>query len=172
MKMLVEITDYNAKVNAALVAILSALPAAELAADRKVYYKSLLGTFQHLAMAEFTWLARLRELAPAPALSASALLARESDELRAESGASLAACAALSAEVDGLFAAYAAGLDEAGLEKRISYTAMSGEKLERSVRHIVFHVMNHGTHHRGEISAMLDQAGVKNDFSGFNRYNG
>jgi len=135
-----------------------------------VYYKSILGIFQHIAMAEISWLKRYMEFFSYPVLAGSALLKKAPDELKAESGASLAACAKLSAEVDALFVAFAKDLDEADLGKRVRYTNMKGEKFERTYWQTIFHVLNHGTHHRGEISAVLDQNGIANDLSGFTLY--
>jgi uncharacterized damage-inducible protein DinB len=169
-EILVPMAEYNGKANAAMRELLAKVPEALLKADQKVYYKSMLGTFHHIVMAELSWLRRYRGFFSYPALDGSALLARDAEELKAESGESLAACARLSAEVDALFVSFAKGLDEADLLKRVSYTNMMGERLERTYWQTVFHVLNHGTHHRGEISAVLDQNGIANDLSGFTKY--
>jgi uncharacterized damage-inducible protein DinB len=169
-KILAQMADYNAKANAALLEILAKLPEPLVKADQKVFYKSLLGTFQHLVLAEVSWLRRYREFFRNEALESSALLGRDLAELKAESGASLAACARLGSEVDALFVAFAAGLDEADLEKRVRYSNSKGEALEREYWQTIVQVLNHGTHHRGEISALLDQNGIANDLSGFTLY--
>jgi uncharacterized damage-inducible protein DinB len=169
-KILVAMAGYNAKANAALLEILSKEPEALLKADQKVFYKSILGTFQHLVLAELSWLRRYKGFFRNEALEGSALLDRDVAELKAESGTSLAACARLGSEVDSLFVAFAGGLAEAELEERVRYSNSKGEELEREYWQTVFHVLNHGTHHRGEISAMLDQNGIANDLSGFTLY--
>jgi len=169
-EILVPMAEYNAKANAALLALLAKIPEKLLVADQKVYYKSLLGTFQHIVLAEINWLKRYESFFSYPELEGSGLLRKDAEALKAESGASLAACARLSAEVDSLFIAFAKGLDEVDLLKRVRYTNAKGEELERSYWQTIFHVLNHGTHHRGEISAVLDQNGVANDVSGFTLY--
>jgi uncharacterized damage-inducible protein DinB len=65
---------------------------------------------------------------------------------------------------------FAGELDEASLGTRVTFKNFKGEELERPYWNLVFHILNHGTHHRGEISALLDRKGVANDFSGFNLY--
>lgn len=169
-EMLVPMAEYNGKANAALLAVLGKVPGALLTTDLKVYYKSILGTFQHIVLAEIIWLKRYKGFFPCAVLEASALLKKDADALKTASGASLAACSALSAEADALFVAFAKGLDEADLGKRVRYTNIKGEELERAYWQTIFHVLNHGTHHRGEISAILDQNGIVNDISGFTLY--
>lgn len=46
------------------------------------------------------------------------------------------------------------------LEKRIDYTNSSGQHWTNTIRDIVFHVINHGTHHRAQISMLLRQSGI------------
>ena len=168
--MLVQIARYNREANAAMLAILAKAPVDVVKADQKVYYKSILGTFQHIVLAELSWLKRYEGFFHTATLERSALLKRDANELKADSGESLAACAALSSEVDALFVAFAESLSEADLEKRVKYTNAKGEQLERVYWQTIFHVLNHGTHHRGEISAILDINGVANDVSGFTLY--
>ena len=37
--------------------------------------------------------------------------------------------------------------------------------VKKPIYHIIMHELNHNTHHRGEISAMLDMMGYTNDYS-------
>ena len=38
-------------------------------------------------------------------------------------------------------------------------------EVKKSRYHLIMHELNHNTHHRGEISALLDQMGYSNDYS-------
>jgi len=106
-EILVAFAAYNRDANRAFVTRLSTLDEGVLRAECGAYYKSLLGTLEHIAQT---------------------------------------------------------------LGNRMKYKNYKGEELERPYWNLVFHILNHGTHHRGEISALLDQGGVANDFSGFNLY--
>ena len=150
--------------------VLGKAPEALIATDLKVFYKSILGTFQHIVLAELSWLRRYATFFAYPSLSGSPLLARDQAALKEESGKNLEALRSLCAETDALFAVFAAELDEADLGKRVNYKNMHGVDFERTYGDTIFHVLNHGTHHRGEISALLDMNGVTNDVSGFTLY--
>jgi len=50
--------------------------------------------------------------------------------------------------------------DEEGLNKVFAYHNLKGEAFENSLYDIVFHVINHSTHHRAQISKILRQHDV------------
>jgi uncharacterized damage-inducible protein DinB len=49
---------------------------------------------------------------------------------------------------------------ESFFEKTITYKNLKGDPFESTVEEILFHVVNHGTYHRGQIISMLRSAGV------------
>lgn len=46
-------------------------------------------------------------------------------------------------------------------ETAITYKSMAGKEFTSKVWHILMHVVNHGTYHRGQMVTMLRQAGMK-----------
>jgi uncharacterized damage-inducible protein DinB len=48
----------------------------------------------------------------------------------------------------------------AGLDQSITYTNSSGAEFETPLRDILWHVVNHGTHHRAQIALLLREAGI------------
>jgi uncharacterized damage-inducible protein DinB len=50
---------------------------------------------------------------------------------------------------------------ESFLGQTIAYKSMKGDPYESSVEEILFHVVNHGTYHRGQIITMLHGVGAK-----------
>jgi uncharacterized damage-inducible protein DinB len=50
---------------------------------------------------------------------------------------------------------------ETFLDQTILYKNMKGDPYESSVEEILFHVVNHGTYHRGQITTLLHGAGTK-----------
>ena len=50
--------------------------------------------------------------------------------------------------------------DESFLQQKISYKNMKGDAYENPVEEILYHMVNHGSYHRGQIITLLREAGV------------
>ncbi len=59
------------------------------------------------------------------------------------------------------YVAMAEGLTEDGWNRVVSYRNLQGEPYENTVRHILLHLVNHDSFHRGQVSAFLRQLGHK-----------
>ncbi len=57
--------------------------------------------------------------------------------------------------------AFAASLSESEWERKIAYKSMAGVGYESPIWQMVVHVVNHGTHHRGQVTSMIRQLGEK-----------
>ncbi|RAK13968.1 putative damage-inducible protein DinB [Anoxybacillus vitaminiphilus] len=47
------------------------------------------------------------------------------------------------------------------LEQTVIYTNTKGQRFSNSIREMIYHIVNHGTYHRGNISAMIRQLGYQ-----------
>ena len=56
---------------------------------------------------------------------------------------------------------FAAGLSEADWSREASYKTLAGKPFNTPLWQIVLHVVNHGSYHRGQVTNMLRQLGVK-----------
>jgi uncharacterized damage-inducible protein DinB len=54
---------------------------------------------------------------------------------------------------------YLDSLNEADLEKTIAYKTSKGDPFENTIGECIMHVINHGTHHRGQVSTLIRQNG-------------
>jgi len=52
------------------------------------------------------------------------------------------------------------GLTDADLVRRITYENLAGVPWTYSLRHMLQHIVNHSTYHRGQVAAMLRQLGA------------
>ena len=57
-------------------------------------------------------------------------------------------------------------ITEDHINERVSYIGWRGEEVNKDMYHLMMHLFNHQTHHRGGIAVLLDILGVENDFSG------
>ncbi|MBY0434959.1 MAG: DinB family protein [Cyclobacteriaceae bacterium] len=46
------------------------------------------------------------------------------------------------------------------LQSKIQYKTIKGDSFENEVEELLFHLVNHGTYHRGQITTMLRQLGI------------
>lgn len=130
------------------------------------YYRSVMGTLDHILVSDLGWLNRFRDSPVSrPALTAAAV-----DFTRPESGALLIAdfgeLRARREQVDAVLRRFVDELDHELLSTEVEQTARDGSVRRWTPAYAILHLMNHATHHRGQISQVLDQAGIEHDFSG------
>ena len=144
-----QMAEYNAWMNAKLVDAARGLPGAVLAADRKAFFGSILGTLNHLVNADTIWLKRF---AAHPAKFAALDAVRP---LPMPAG-----LAARRAWLDGVIGVWAGQVSEADLDVVLPYTNMKGDPFRRPFFGLVMHFFNHQTHHRGQVTTLLTQEGA------------
>jgi len=153
LEWLASLARYNSWMNDKLYGLAAALSDEERKRDRGAFFKSIHGTFNHLLVADRIWLARFRsEVLPegfaGPGIrSLDQELCRDFDELRRER-----------ALTDAELSAWVSELTAERLEGPLVYVR-SGRKHEHPLWWAATHVFNHQTHHRGQITTLLMQAG-------------
>lgn len=151
--------NYNQWMNGRLYAAAEKLPAQELGRDRGAFFGSIFGTLNHLVVGDTIWLKRFAAhpskppaLDPVRALPQPAAL---NEVLFAELGALKARRDLLDAAIT----AWAAALTQADLDAVFRYANTKGVESQRRFSSLVTHFFNHQTHHRGQASTLLFQAG-------------
>ncbi|MBU0926743.1 MAG: DinB family protein [Spirochaetes bacterium] len=169
-EVLERMAEYNGKAMAAMLEAVARAPAGLSGKDVGLFYKSVDGTVEHMAWALVLWLKRYAGFGSYPCLEASALVSRPMEDIRAKASGDKAEAEALLREASALVARFVKEMPESDFPRRVSYKTTDGKELERTYWHTIFQVLNHGTHHRGEISAILDMHGVANDYNSFVAY--
>lgn len=156
---IVLMASYNEWMNAKLYEAAGRLSPQDLAADRKAFFRSILGTLNHIVVADTAWLKRFathpagfRSLDPVRQLPLPVSL----DQILFEDFGALLAHRKM---LDEVIKRWAGELAEADLEHVLHYANMKGIAAQKRLVSLVMHFFNHQTHHRGQATALLHQAG-------------
>ena len=140
---------FNQWVNGHIYDSVAELSDAEYRRDRKVFFGSIHNTLNHLLVVDRLWIARIRGLDHGIE-SLTDILFDEFEPLRAARG-----------REDEGFIELVDGIDEDGATAPVVYRRMLGDGDQQTrLDHILITLYNHQTHHRGQVHAMLTQAGV------------
>lgn len=152
--------SYNRWMNEKLCAAAATLPADELSVDRKAFFGSILGTLNHLIVADIIWLKRFAAhpagfatLEPVRRLADPLALSQQLFD-------DFTGLAVQRAQLDLAILAWTAELREADLDVTLHYANTRGIKAQRDFYGLLIHFFNHQTHHRGQATALLSQAGL------------
>lgn len=154
------LADYNAWFNGELYTACATLPAAELAAPRGAYFGSILGTLNHIAVADVMWLHRFATLPGTHRALDPVLGIPLPTSLDQTLHTGLPALRELRQTLDHAILAWAGELSDADLDHMLDYRNVKGQPFRRHLGSLLLHFFNHQTHHRGQVTTLLTQAGV------------
>jgi len=152
--------EYNRWMNQRLYEAASKLSADELNKDRGAFFGSLFATLNHIAVADLLWLHRLAKL-PGLTLIQDEVSSFPSPTALTEPVAqSLNGLAELRAKIDEVILQLASLLTSDLLESTVQYSNVAGQRQAKKLGSLLQHLFNHQTHHRGQATTLLFQAGV------------
>lgn len=150
---------YNQSMNLKVYAAAGRLNETDLMKDRGAFFGSIVGTLNHIVVADTIWLKRfashpscsvsLREVAGIP--NPTAL-----DQMIFDDFASLTEHRYW---LDRQIVDWTGALTECDLDSVISYSRLKGAAVNKRFSYLILHFFNHQTHHRGQVSTLLSQAG-------------
>ena len=145
---------YNRWMNEKLYAVASRLTDEERKSDRGAFFKSIHGTLNHLLLADRVWMGRFSDarlqgdwVGPGGIRSLDQELYADFDELRRER-----------TKVDVELESWVASLTHEELFAALRYVRKD-VTYESPLWWSVAHLFNHQTHHRGQVTTLLMQAG-------------
>ncbi|MGO1502943.1 MAG: DinB family protein [Marinobacter sp.] len=151
---------YNQWMNSKIYESASSLSATDLTKDRGAFFGSILGTLNHILVGDTIWLKRfathpscvgsLQEVANLPNPTSLSQIVFDDIGSLSEHRAWL----------DRQIISWIAELTEGDLDFVLSYHNTKGVPASKRYSSLVLHFFNHQTHHRGQVSALLSQAGA------------
>jgi len=152
--------NYNQWMNRKLYDAALTLTDAALAMDRQAFFGSILGTLNHLALGDTVWLKRFAQhpagfsaLAPMQAVATPA-------DLKQLAFADIRELATYRSWLDQLIVDWSHTVQETDLDHRLHYSNMRGVTADKDFFSLLVHFFNHQTHHRGQATTLLTQAGL------------
>jgi uncharacterized damage-inducible protein DinB len=160
--------NYNRRMNEQVYQASVNLSSAELEEDVGAFFKSILGSLNHIIIGDLLWLSRfathssryqsLGRLAayPKPSSLDEQLFGNFGDYWVARK------------DIDEIIQEWLSNeVVEADFGRDLSYTNSKGVVSSRNFSELVSHLFNHQTHHRGQVSALLYQKGADIGVSDF-----
>lgn len=151
---------YNQVMNQRQYAAVALLPNEEINRDRKAFFKSILGTLNHILVGDIVWLKRFSNCYPnqqsllylstipnPPSLHA--ILFDDFSQLRLERE-----------RVDQIIVNWMSELTDAEMEQCVAYTNMKGQAFHKKLSDLINHLVLHQVHHRGQVTTLLAQSDI------------
>lgn len=138
--------DYNSWANHRVLDACTPLTPEQLSRDLKSSFPSVRATLEHIVWAEWLWLERWK--------------GSSHSGPPAEEFADLAAIRARWSQVEAELQQFVRGLSEVDLGRVVQYRNTKGKEFSNPMAHMLQHLVNHGTYHRGQVTTMLRQLGA------------
>jgi uncharacterized damage-inducible protein DinB len=152
---------YNRWMNERLYACAAGLSDEERRRDRGAFFGSIHNTLGHLVLADKIWLGRFAQQGVQFDALTPELLARpQFTGLNQVLFDDFDAMRSHRAELDAAIEAWAAQMTAAYVEQTMRYASTQGVPREHPLWQALSHFFNHQTHHRGQVTTLLKQAGV------------
>lgn len=111
-------------------------------------FRSVRDTLVHLLAAETNWYLRWQGTSPTTMLSPDGF-------------ADVSSLRAAWRDHETKMRSFVAQLDEAGTQRIYQYKMLNGQAAESAFWQMLQHIANHGSYHRGQVTAMLRQLGAQ-----------
>lgn len=138
---------YNQWANRRLYAVADTAGEEAFTRPMGAFFGSLRGTLNHILVADCLWLRRITGAGPQPP-GLDTILHPGFAALRDAREA-----------MDARIATTVAGLDDGALDGILEYRTIAGTPQRNRLSHVLLHLFNHQTHHRGQAHTLLSQLG-------------
>jgi uncharacterized damage-inducible protein DinB len=156
---------YNQSVDLLILELVEPLTQEKVMAKTKAFFPSIFETMNHNFLSDLFWLKRFYEgFKDSKALS-NEVVTLDFRGLRTELEGDYKKLFQYRTQVDEVILQLIEEWDENTLNSVFKYKTFKGEEMENILWKILLQWFNHQTHHRGQISVLLDMIDVKNDYS-------
>jgi uncharacterized damage-inducible protein DinB len=170
-ELLVTFAKYNEEADKAIVTILNKLSNDDREKNRKSYFGSLSGLVRHNLAGAYNFLGMLKEATAKNAAAQKALASLAKVEIIEAKKITEAQWKKVTTDIkitDKAYVDFVSALTDKDLEAPVALDWYGGKPASVPLYFMLQQLTAHGTHHRGQISQILDSLKIDNDFSGIN----
>ena len=137
----------------------SRLGSEECEKDRGAFFESIIGTLNHILVGDIIWLKRFaNHETKFPSLDYVRSI-KTPASLDVKLYSTLAQLETERSKMDKVIVEFASKLTDNVIASSLSYKNTNGDSFVKNFGHLLQHFFNHQTHHRGQVSTLLYQAG-------------
>ena len=160
LRQFISMAGYNRWMNHKIYEAAAQLPMGQFEAQRGAFFGSLAGTLGHLVLADTIWLQRFAAH-PIRSDALDAVRALPAPTVLAPDDAPpIGQLLEQRQLLDTAIINWVGELRDEHLDQTLQYARLNGERYAKRFGSVLFHFFNHQTHHRGQASTLLFQAGL------------
>ena len=152
--------DYNQWINTRLYAAAAELPHDMLTQDRGAFFRSVLGTLNHVMVGDRVWLSRFARHPARHAALESFRRMSAPQRVDVMLHDTLPELTLARHQLDQTIIDWCTELTADALAHPLAYQSLKGVPAVRPMGSLMMHFFNHQTHHRGQVTTLLSQCGV------------
>jgi uncharacterized damage-inducible protein DinB len=153
-------SQYNSLMNDGIYRVVGTLSVEERERDMGIFFKSIHGTLNHILLADRIWMGRFATCTDRKfSVLANAKLIFEFESLKQILYSDFEELHRERIETDKLIEQWLQEIESDLLSIAIDYTNSSGKTRSHKLWFALTHFFNHQTHHRGQVTALLNQLG-------------
>ncbi|MCX4027522.1 DinB family protein [Endozoicomonas sp. SM1973] len=153
---------YNLRMNQQVISASKTLSNHELNENRGAFFNSIIGTFNHIFVADLIWLTRFSINFEHYSFLSDSLIEYKTPSLLDEILFHHIRYFSINRKrLDLLIQKWMSeDVKEDDFHRSIQYIDTEGKKCERNFAELLYHLFNHQTHHRGQLTTILNQSGI------------
>ncbi|MDO7021289.1 DinB family protein [Brachyspira innocens] len=155
---------YNKNANEELIEVLLTVKEDDLKKETGAYFKSIYGIFKHMIQCDMYFFGIFRKYSNKKNIANEEVLTYLNNDFsfNRDIDKDLKTLIEVRKKLDDVIIAIVNSIDNFNISGKV---VVPNKEVKKPRYHLIMHELNHSTHHRGEISVLLDQMGYKNDYS-------
>ena len=151
---------YNDRMNNQILSVVESLNPIDLTENKGAYFKSIIGTLNHILVGDIIWLSRFNLHSESYVSLKCVTTLPKPKSLSDVLYPDLKLYKCVRKKVDSALVNWLdKDINVSDFHRNLEYSNTAGIKSSRNFGELVSHLFNHQTHHRGQVSTLLNQMG-------------